>query len=121
MKGIFRRRREARQDLVEIFRQIARNSGLRVARRFLSQAEATFQRLASPPNMGTAFEPGQPRFAGLRYCPVARFKTFIIFYRPLPDGIEVFRVLDGSRDLEGVLATDLDAEADDDEEAPGTG
>lgn len=115
MNGVVRERREARQDLVVIFRQIARNSGLRIARRFLgeAEAEATFKRLASQPNMGMAFEPGEPRFAGARYCPVARFKTFIIFYRSMPDGIEALRVLHGSRDLEAIMAADLD-----DEEAP---
>jgi toxin ParE1/3/4 len=119
MKGNFQQRREARQDLIEIFRHIARQTGLRTARRFLAQADATFQRLASLPNIGTAFEPGEPRFAGLRYCPVSRFKTFIIFYRPMPDGIEVLRVLHGSRNLEAILTTDMDTEADDGEAPEG--
>ncbi len=81
-KGEILRGRGARQDLIEIFRQIARDSSLKSARRFLSEAESTFQRLASLPRIGTAFMPGEPRFAGLRYCPVSRFKAFIVFYRP---------------------------------------
>jgi toxin ParE1/3/4 len=80
------------------------------ARRFLSSAEATFERLASLPNSGTPFEPGDPRFAGLRYLPISRFKKFLVFYRPMIDGIEVPRVLHGSRDLEGILGEEPDEE-----------
>jgi toxin ParE1/3/4 len=109
MNGDYRQRREARQDLVAIFRLIAREGGLRTARRFLTEAEATFQRLANLPNIGTAFEPGELRFAGLRYASVSsRFKKFLVFYRPLEDGIEVLRVLHGSRDLGSILAGDAE-------------
>jgi len=47
------RRPWANRDLVEIFRQYAREAGLRVADRFFAEAEATFARLASMPGMGT--------------------------------------------------------------------
>ena len=43
---------------------------------------------------------GRPRddfFVGLRSFPV---KKFVIFYTPTKNGIEVFRVLHGSRDIE---------------------
>ena len=110
----------ALRDLDEIADYLQRRHGPERAIRFLREAEATFQRLANLPNIGTPFEPGEPRFAGLRYCPVSRFKNFIAFYRPLPDGIEVLRVLHGSRDLEGILTADLDVDTED-EEAPDAG
>ncbi len=113
MRGAFRPTPEARRDLIDIFRFIARKGGLRSAYGFLTSAEATFQRLATVPNLGTAFMPDEPRFAGLRYGPVGRFKSYVIFYRPTPEGIEVLRVLHGSRDLEGLLTPDDEA-ADDD-------
>jgi toxin ParE1/3/4 len=115
MKGVVRPRREAQQDLVDIFRHIARKAGLGAARRFLASAEATMGRLASLPRSGALFEPGEPRFAGLRYLPVSRFRNYLIFYRPAADGIEVLRVLHGSRDLGSLLA------ADPGDEAPGAG
>ncbi len=35
--------------------------------------------------------------------PVSRFRNYLIFYVPVPGGIDVFRVLHGARDLGEVL------------------
>jgi toxin ParE1/3/4 len=118
--GSIVRARAALRDLDENADYLQSQSGPERAIRFLRAAEATFQRLATLPNMGTAFDPGDPRFAGVRYCPVSRFKSYVVFYRPLPDGIEVLRVLHGSRDLEGILTSDLDDEPEA-EDAPEAG
>ena len=78
------RRPAADRDLVAIFRHYARQAGMRVADRFFAQAEATFVRLAGLPGIGTRYEPAEPLYADLRYFPVARFRDYIIFYRPIP-------------------------------------
>lgn len=100
----------ARQDLVDIFYHYARNATLRTARRFLAQAEATFQRLARMPGMGTRYEPDEPLYAELRYFPISRFRLYLVFYRSVPGGIEVLRVLHGARDINGILAEDFGLE-----------
>jgi toxin ParE1/3/4 len=97
------RRPTANRDLVEAYRYYAREAGLRVADRFFAEAEATFTRLAKMPGMGARYEPHEPLYAGLRYFPVSRFRDYLVFYRPLRDGIEVFRVLHGARNLQGIL------------------
>lgn len=97
------RRPHARQDLIEIYRYYARRAGLRVANRFFAQAEATFTRLAGMPALGTRYEPDEPLYADLRYFPISRFRDHLVFYRPLADGIEVFRVLHGARNIAGLL------------------
>ena len=63
------------------------------AERWLEQIEAQCQQLAEMPEMGRLRPelPGSPRS-----FPVGRY---IIFYCPINDGIEVVRVLHGSRDL----------------------
>ena len=43
MEGIFRRRDRARQDLIDIYRRLAREAGNRTASRFFAQAETTFE------------------------------------------------------------------------------
>src|SRR5262245_22895539 len=101
------RRPAADRDLVAIFRHYARQAGMRVADRFFAQAEATFRRLAGMPGMGTPYEPDEPLYTGLRYFPVSGFRDYIVFYRPLPEGIEVYRVLHGARDLESILAEEF--------------
>lgn len=110
-----RQRAGARRDLVEIYRYHAREAGLGVADRFYAEAQATLARLAKMPGMGTVYENAHPSLAGLRYFPLSRFRSYLVFYRTLDDGIEVVRVLHGARDLEGILADDpgIDDDPDD--------
>ncbi len=91
---------------------------MRVADRFFAQAEATFARLASMPGTGTRYEPDEQFHADLRYSPVSRFRKYLVFYRPVPGGIEVLRVLHGARDIAGILAEEfgVDGDADGDRE-----
>jgi toxin ParE1/3/4 len=110
------RRSSADRDLVTIFRRYAREAGIRVADRFFTEAEATFDRLASMPGLGTRYEPDEPLYADLRYFPITRFRKYLVFYRPLPDGIEVLHVLHGARDIAGILAEDFGADIDHDDD-----
>jgi len=112
MSSTVHRRRSARQDVVDTFRYDARGAGFRVARRFLSQAEATFIRLAGMPRMGTQYEHDHPALTGMRYFPVSRFRKYLVFYRPVADGIEIIRILHGARDMDRFLAEDLGIEED---------
>ena len=112
------RRPAANRDLVTTFRYYAREAGLRVADRFFTEVEATFARLARNPGLGTRYEPYEPLYADLRYFPVSRFRDFLVFYRAVPDGIEVFRVLHGARDIHGILAEEFGIEEDVGEDGP---
>jgi toxin ParE1/3/4 len=110
------RRHKARQDLVEIFRYYAREAGLRVAQRFFAQVEATLTRLAGMPGMGTHYDLDHPALADLRFFPVSRFRMYLVFYRTVPGGIEIVRVLHGARDIAGILAEEFGVDASTDEE-----
>lgn len=81
------RRRAAQRDLGDIFYHYARDATVATARRFLKQAEATFATLAAQPGLGTRYDSDEPTLAELRYFPVARFKAYIVFYRPIPGGL----------------------------------
>lgn len=104
------RRPAADRDLVAAYRHYAREAGRRVADRFFAEAESTFSRLSAMPRLGKLYEPEEPLFADLRYLPISRFRDYLVFYRPLPNGIEVFRVLHGARDIDAILAEDFDIE-----------
>ena len=108
------RRPAATRDLVAAYRHYAREAGVRVADRYFAQVETTFARLARMPGMGTRYEPDEPLYADLRYFPVSRFRNYLVFYRPVPGGIEVFRVLHGARDIHGILAEEFGVGDDDD-------
>jgi toxin ParE1/3/4 len=73
------------------------------ARRFLQAAEATFLALARTPGMGTPNEVSNPRLEGLRCPRVRRFRNSLIFYRSIPRGIDVIRVLHAARDIGDIL------------------
>lgn len=116
MSYLVQRRAGAQRDLIEIYRRYARRAGIRVADRFLASAEATFQRLARMPGIGTQYEHNHPALEGLRVHPLSsRFKVHLVFYQPIPAGIEIVHVLHGARNFDGILIEEFDNEDTDDE------
>jgi len=74
------------------------------ADRFLEAAYTTLGKLARMPGMGPERRFGQPRLSEVRSFRVERFDKYLIFCAPIPKGIEVFHVLHGARDLEGLFS-----------------
>jgi len=70
------------------------------ADRFLEAAHGTFQELARMPAMGRHRHFPQARLNNLRSFRIQDFENYLVFYRPIQDGVEVFHVLHGARDLE---------------------
>jgi toxin ParE1/3/4 len=91
------RRKAAKTDLKEIWKYIARDSPER-ADAFLRQLGQKMESLAKNPLMGRERSELLPN---LRSFPVGRY---VIFYRPLSDGIDVVRVLSGAMDIERIFA-----------------
>jgi toxin ParE1/3/4 len=87
------KRPEAERDLEEIWWYIAQDSPLS-ADRLLDRIQENCLALANFPLMGTSRD---ELIAGLRCQPVG---NYLVFYFPLEDGIDIIRVLHGSRDLE---------------------
>jgi len=116
MSGQVVKRPHALRDLDEAAAYIQERSGPERAIRFLRAADSTFATLAGMPGMGARYEPDEPLYAGLRYFPIARHRKFLVFYRPLPDGIEVLRVLHGARDIAGILTEEFGADTGDDDD-----
>ncbi len=82
----------AELDLMEIWAHIAEDS-VGAADRFLDLLDQKCKTLAEAPRIGRLREDLAP---DLRSLPV---KRYIIFYRPMEDGIEVVRVLNAYRDI----------------------
>jgi toxin ParE1/3/4 len=106
----------ALRDLDEAADYLRRQNGPERAIGFLRNADSTFTRLANMPGLGTRYDPDEPVFANLRFFPISRFRKYLVFYRPIMDGIEVLRVLHGARDIRSLLAEEfgLDQDADED-------
>jgi toxin ParE1/3/4 len=103
------RRPRVKADLAGHYAYIAQDKAA-PAERFLRVAEAAFELLARMPTIGTAWDSPDPRLAGVRVYPLPRgFRNYLVFYRPLPDGVEILTVLHGARDL-GVALEDVDVD-----------
>jgi toxin ParE1/3/4 len=86
----------AEQDLLDIWEFIAEDS-LDRADEFLDRLEGKLQTLALNPGMGRRRE---ELLTGLRSFPS---DNYIIFYREIEGGIDVIRILHGSRDFEEIF------------------
>ena len=73
------------------------------ALRFYLQVQDTCDLLIRWPEMGAAYESSQSKLRGIRVLPVRGFERFLIFYRALPDGILVVRILHSARDIRRIL------------------
>jgi len=92
-------RPQAASDLAEIWSYIAEDSP-KHADAFVDRMDSEFRTLAQNPKMGRA----RPELAAhIRSFPVG---GYVIFYVARPLGIEVIRVLHGSRDLELLIHED---------------
>lgn len=90
------KRPRAKSDLAEIWDYIADDSEAR-ADTFVDTIDGKFRTLAERPNIGRARE---ELAEGLRSFPVGRY---VIFFRPISNGVEIVRVLHGARDLYSIF------------------
>jgi toxin ParE1/3/4 len=86
----------ADHDLQGVWLHVAAESP-RAADRLLDQIGHTLVTLSELPHMWRSRDELAP---GLRSFPVG---MYVVFYRPVPHGIEVARVLHGRRDITGLL------------------
>lgn len=87
-----KRSAQAIDDLAEIWLHIAEDN-IEAADRFAERVEEVSRRLARSPFLGRR----RPELAeDIRSFPIG---SCLVFYRPVADGIEIARVLSGSRDI----------------------
>ena len=87
------RRPQAEADILEIWGFIAEDS-VAEADRWVDRLDAKFELWATQPMMG---RPRDELAQGLRSL---TFGRYVIFFEPMLEGLDVVRVLHGSRDLE---------------------
>jgi toxin ParE1/3/4 len=96
--------RRAVRDVVEIADYLAtQRTSLEAGDRFYDAVDRTFRRLARMPRIGTLWGDEDPELEEIRFFPVTRYRRYLVFYRPIGDGIEILRVLHGARDLRRIL------------------
>ncbi len=89
----------ANRDLIEIGVYIAQQSGSRErADSFLDSIVQTCEMLAMHPEMGEL----RQEFATGRYRSFS-VGNYVVYFCPMPDGIQIARVLHGARDHQALL------------------
>ena len=83
----------ASRDLENILDYLAEQSSLNKAEEFLDKINKKCRNLANFPNMGKSRDELLPL---LRSFPI---DDYLIFYRPINNGIEILRIVSGYRDL----------------------
>lgn len=94
----YRLNRKAEEDLLNIWSYIAESSPAS-ATKLIRTFHQHFTLLAKNTKLGQARPDIAPE---LRYFPV---KRYLILYRQIPDGIEIMRVIHGSRNLSTLFDT----------------
>lgn len=82
----------ARQDLLDIFDYIARDKPIAAAN-WIDKIEEKCALIATMPGLGEK----RPEYG--QYIRSSIVGRYVIFYRPVDDGIEVVRVISGGRDV----------------------
>jgi toxin ParE1/3/4 len=99
---------QADRDVDEQFDYLA-GENIEAATRFFHAIFETFNALLATPYMGRLRFPQHSELDNLRVWFVQDFEKHLIFYRVLPDAVEIVRVLHGARDIESVLTEDHEA------------
>lgn len=95
----------AKRDLLEIWDYIADDSEAR-ADAFIARFDEKFRLLAERSGLG---RPRDELAEGLRSFPVGRY---VIFFRSIPNGVEIVRVLHSARDINTGFFAEEDDERD---------
>lgn len=96
---------DAEQDILDIYRYVARNDSTEKADRLLDNLEKTTLKLATTPERG--HYPPELERVGVREYREIFFKPYRIIYQVVKSDVYVYCVLDGRRDLQDLLENRL--------------
>ena len=101
-RRIVTKKPRAKADLLEHYVYIGEEN-LDAAEQFLDATEAAFAKLAAMPRMGRRWRSEDPRLDAMRVWPIPGWK-YLVFCRPVEQGIDVVRVLHGAQDVSTLVA-----------------
>ena len=95
-------RRVAEEDLTDAYLHIGADSPT-AAERLLDAVEEAVQLLLENARVGRLREFRSPPAQGIRSWGVRGFESYLIFYRPDGENIEIVRLIHGARDIPRLL------------------
>jgi toxin ParE1/3/4 len=79
-----------------------------VALRFLEAVEESFRFLERFPLSGRGCRFRSPDLSNVRKRIVHDFRRYVIYYRPVENGVEILRVVHGARDTRALLGEEFE-------------
>lgn len=80
-----------------------------VASRFYAAVEDGCKQLAESPELGESLSTSVEALADIRRWPVPGFRNHLVFYRQVPRGIDIVRILHAARDWQAILESSANA------------
>jgi len=102
MRKRIRRTKQLRQDIIAIYSYIHARSP-DAAERVFDAIERSIKALLRMPGVGRRWYSPDPRLERLRVTVVLPYRNYLIFFRPVPDGVEAYRVVHGARELDQIV------------------
>jgi toxin ParE1/3/4 len=96
------RKTKAIWDVIKLAEYIGQDSPA-AALRFMASVEESLKFLLDHPEIAGIWETSNPRYEGMRVWRITGFPHHLIFYRAVPEGIDVFRICHSSRDLDNLF------------------
>ncbi|HLH32439.1 MAG TPA: type II toxin-antitoxin system RelE/ParE family toxin [Terriglobia bacterium] len=96
-------RPKADDDLDEHAFYLAEQAGAAIGHKFLIAAHETFSLIATQPEMGWHPHLTHPAVSSLRLFRISGFQQVLVLYAPVKDGVDIIRVIHGSRDIDALL------------------
>jgi toxin ParE1/3/4 len=90
-------------DAIEEYVSDPKRGGPERGRKLIDAFTATFRLLAKMPRMGRAWNSPSPHLQGVRVWVVTDYPNYLVFYRPMKDGVEVLHVLHRAQDVASLL------------------
>lgn len=103
MSAVYVVRPKADHDLDEQAYYFATKAGPELGHRFLLATHETFGLLATQPQMGWHARLKNPLLASLRVFRVSGFEKMLVLNHHSPHGIEILRVVHGTRNIAALL------------------
>ena len=82
----------AENDLTDIWLYIAEDNPV-AADRVFEAAQSTFESWSKKPKIGKIFESKRAKLKGIRFFPITKYPSYIVYYRGISSGIEIIRIL----------------------------
>jgi toxin ParE1/3/4 len=98
-------RAQAWREVSKDVAYLEERAGIEVAERFLVSLRATWEQLAAMPHLGPVYGFQRPGLRRIRQWHVRGFENWLIFYLPKRNGVDIVRVIHGSRDIETAMGT----------------